>query len=346
MNKKILSLFLVALLSVTLLIGCSSPAEEAEAPAETPAETPEEAPEESADSDYPNKPINVIVAYAAGGGTDVGARILLPYVEKELGVTMNVVNKTGGGGWVGWTELVNADPDGYTIGYINTPNLITGYLDPQYNREDKSIESFDLIGNHVLDYGAVAVKIDDDRFNSVEDLMEYAKENELIAASTGVGSDDHIAQLRLNKQFDTQFVNLATNGAAEGKAALLGGHIDVWFANIGEVTVPHNNGEVKVLGVLREERSDFMPDVPTFDESGYPGVYTWSARGLAAPDGMDPEMLSKLADAFDKAINDPEQIEKMEELGLEVRHMKGDEYHEFLLQDESNVKDVSDLLGY
>ncbi|WP_422484966.1 tripartite tricarboxylate transporter substrate binding protein [Gudongella sp. DL1XJH-153] len=347
MNRKLLALLLVTLMTFTVLVGCSQPAEEpAEAPEETPAEAPEETPAEGNAEGYPDKPINVIVSYSAGGGTDVGARILLPYVEEELGVPLNVVNKPGGGGWVGWTDLTNADPDGYTIGYINTPNLITGYLDPQYNRTDKSIDSFDLIGNHVLDYGAVAVKIDDDRFDTVEDLMEYAKENDLIAASTGAGSDDHIAQLRLNQEFDTQFVNLATSGASEGKAALLGGHIDVWFANVGEVAVPNENGEVKVLGVLSEERSQFMPEVPTFEESGYPGVYTWSARGLAAPDGMDPAVLEILVEAFDKAINNPEQIEKMNEMGLAVHHLKGDEYYEFLESDVNNVKAVSELLGY
>lgn len=344
MKKRILSFLLVALMLVSVLSGCSS--NNTPAQPSTPAEPSTPAQPSTPAVNFPTKPINVIVAYAAGGGTDVGARIMLPYVEKELGVTLNVINKTGGGGWVGWTDLLNASPDGYTIGYINTPNLITGYLDPQYNRTDKSIDSFDLIGNHVLDYGAVAVKIDDDRFNSVQDLMEYAKNNDLISASTGIGSDDHIAQLRLNQKFGTNFVNLATSGAAEGKAALLGGHIDVWFANIGEVAVPHNNKEVKVLGILRSERSEFMPDVPTFEESGYPDVYTWSARGLAAPKGIDPAILEILVNAFEKAINDPEQIAKMRDMGLEVDHMKGQDYYNFLISDEDNVKAVSDLLGY
>ena len=325
MKNKSSILLLICLLIVSIITGCSSTTT-------------------SSQGEYPKKPVNVIVSYSAGGGTDVGARVLLPYVEEQLGVTFNVINKPGGGGWVGWTDLVNADPDGYTIGYINTPNLMTGYLDPQYKR-DENLDSFDLIGNHVLDYGAIAINKDEKRFSTIVELMEYAKNNEVTAATTGVGSDDHIATLRLNKEFGTRFANVATSGAADGKASLLGAHVDVWFANVGEVTVPHNNGELITLAVLSEERSDFMPDVPTLEEAGYPGVYTWSARGLAAPKGMDPDILKKLVDAFEIAINNEEQVKKMEEMGLQVQHMKGDEYYQFLKEDEANVLSVSDLLG-
>ncbi len=335
MKKKLALLLMLSLIIALVASGCSSS-----------NETKDASNTSSNENDYPKKPINVIVSYAAGGGTDVGARILLPYVEKELGVTFNVINKPGGGGWVGWTDLLNSDADGYTIGYINTPNLMTGYLDPQYNRQDKSIDSFDLIGNHVIDYGAVSVNKDEERFTTIEELMEYAKNNEVTAASTGVGSDDHIAMLRLNKKYGTNFVNVATSGGSEAKASLLGGHVDVWFGNVGEAATPHANGELITLGVLAEERSEFLSDVPTFKEANYPDVYTWSARGLAAPKGMDPEILEKLIAAFEKGINDAEHIKKMGELGLKVEHLKGEDYYQFLKRDEANVKEVSDLLGY
>src|SRR5690554_2908671 len=109
---SILIIIMVLVLSLTL-VGCTSGGEEADKVGND--QTGESA---SVSDTYPEKPINVIVAYSAGGNTDIAARILLPYVEEELGVPLNVINKPGGGGWTGWTEFLNAPKDGYTIGYI------------------------------------------------------------------------------------------------------------------------------------------------------------------------------------------------------------------------------------
>lgn len=294
---------------------------------------------------FPDKPINVIVSYSAGGGTDTGARILIPYVEEELGVDMNIINKPGGGGWVGWTELANADPDGYTIGYINTPNLMTGYLDPKYNR-DQSLDSFTPIANHVTDPGAIAIRPNDDRFSTIEELMEYAKENELTATSTGAGSDDHYASLKLNDKFGTKFKAVHNSGSADSRAAVLGGHVDVLFANVGELATLHKEGEVKIVAVMSKEKSPFLEDVPTLAESGYEDVYSWSARGLAAPAGIDEEKLEILRAAFEKGIKNEEQVEKMGEMGLQVDYLDGEEYDQLLKEDEEGVKALSDLMGW
>ncbi len=294
---------------------------------------------------YPARAISVIVPYAAGGGTDVGARLLLPYVEKDLGVPLTVVNKVGGGGWVGWSELLSGDTSGYTIAYINTPTLQAGYLNPSVKR-NKSLDDFEVIANHVLDYGAIAVRADEKRFGTIKDLIEYAKKNELTATSTGVASDDHIAILKLNKAAGTKFVALQTKGYADGKAALLGGHADVVFANVGEVAVAHKEKEIKVLAVMAEKRSKFMPDVPTLDETGYKGIYSWSGRGLAAKKGLPKDKLDKLVAAFEKAITNPEHVKKMEDMGLEVKFMKGDEFRKFLKSDEDAIKSVNDLLDW
>ncbi|MDK2822830.1 MAG: hypothetical protein PWQ67_646 [Clostridia bacterium] len=338
--KKIIALLVICLFALSILAGCG-------AGTNTPAEKDEskEAPKEIKKEEYPKKGITVIVSYSAGGGTDTGARILLPHVEKELGVPLTVVNKPGGGGWVGWNELLNAEADGYTIGYINTPNLMTGYLNPAMKR-DKTIDDFTLIGNHVLDYGAIAVKADDDRFQTIDDLIEYAKKNEVTTTSTGMGSDDHIAALKVNDSVGTKFVPVHGKGASHGKAGVLGGHIDVFFANVGEATVPHKNGEMRVLAIMAPERSKFLPDIPTLEEKGYGKIYSWSARGLAAPPGLPQDKLDKLIAAFEKAMDAPEHVKKMEDMGLLVKWMKGEEYKKFLKEDEASVIKVRDLLGW
>ncbi|MGF9712993.1 tripartite tricarboxylate transporter substrate binding protein [Paenibacillus naphthalenovorans] len=294
---------------------------------------------------WPDKPINLIIAYAAGGGTDVGARMLMPYVEKELGVPINIINKPGGGGWIGWTELANAKPDGYTIGYINTPNLMTGYLDPKQKRKE-NLKSFAPIANHVTDPGAIAIRRDESRFTDIKGLIEYARNNELTATSTGVGSDDHYAILKMNKALGTKFTAVHTKGAAESQTGVIGGHVDVLFANVGEVTSLHNSGEIKVVAVMAEKRSPFLSDIPTLEESGFSGIISGSARGIAAPKDIDPHKLEILRAALEKGIKNQEQIDKQGQSGLQVDYKDGKDYMDLLEKDEQDVLALRDLLGW
>lgn len=328
---KVKNFFIVLIIGLFLFVaGCSSSNSEGAT---------------KGDSKYPDGPVKVIVSYAAGGSSDLGARVLMQYVEKELGVPVVVENRPGAGGWVGWEELLKAEPDGQTIALINTPNLITGYLDPSTGR-DESLESFDLIANHITDPGVIAVNKDDDRFNSVEDVIEYAKENPTTTTSTGALGDDHIAAIKLNKNLGTKFNAVHNGGAGESVTAVLGGHVDILFANVGDVTTLYNDKEIKVLGVMSEERSTLLPEVPTLAEEGFEGIVSSSSRGYAAPKGVDEEVMKVLQDAFEKAIANEEQVKKVQDTGLQVDYLKSDEYSEFLKEEETGIKELSDLLGW
>jgi tripartite-type tricarboxylate transporter receptor subunit TctC len=294
---------------------------------------------------YPEKPITAIISFGAGGNTDVGARILFPQVEKSLGTSLTIINKPGGGGWVGWTGLVNAKADGYTIGYVNTPNLITGYLDPQYKR-NKTLDNFELIANHVTDYGVISINKNEKRFSNIKELVEYARQHELTAATTGANGDDHIAMLKMNRKYGTKFVPVHTPGTAQQRAAIEGGHVDVNFSNVGDTNVSHKNGELKILAIMAPERSKFLPDVPTLADSGFPGVISWSARGIAAPKGLSHEQVEMLRIAFIKGMNNPEHLKKMEEMGLMVDVRSGDAYSKMLKEEEDGVKELRPLLGW
>lgn len=287
---------------------------------------------------FPNKPINMIVAFGAGGGTDVGARVLAPFLEKELGTTINILNKPGAAGWVGWAELIKSAPDGYTIGFINSPSFIPGYLDPQFKRSN-AIEAMDLLANQVLDIGAFAINSKEKRFSDAKGLIEFAKTNEVTCAQDGVGSDDWMALTRFNKLYGTKFTSVATKSTAESLAFLMGGHVDVVFANIGELKVPHGDKQIQVVAVMNPNRSKFLPDVPSTKELGFE-IYSASSRGVAAPKGLASEVKEKLVAALEKAINTPKHIDKMKELGLEVVFMKGDEYLKYLKADEEGVLSV------
>ncbi|MFC0272080.1 tripartite tricarboxylate transporter substrate binding protein [Metabacillus herbersteinensis] len=299
----------------------------------------------SGEDNFPNKPITLIVSYDAGGGTDSGARVLMPYVEKELGVAVNVVNKPGGSGWIGWGELARAKPDGYTIGYINSPNIITGYLDPKFKREE-NLDSFSMIANHVTDPGVIAIRSDEDRFSNIKELIEYAKTHKLTATTSGVGSNDHFAILGLNEEFGTQITPVHTKGAADGSTKVMGGHVDIFVAKVGEAVKLHESKQLKAISVLTKERSPFLTDVPTLEESGFDGVSSWSSRGIAAPKGVDEEKIEIILAALEKGIKNKEQVDKMANMGLQVDFKAGNEYMKVLKEDEQRVKDQGHLLGW
>lgn len=326
--KKIINLSLVAILMLALTACGQSPSSA----------------QETKKDKFPNKPINLIISYAAGGDTDTGARILMPYVEKELGVPINIINKPGGGGWVGWSELANAKPDGYTIGYLNVPNLMTGYLDPKQKRKE-NLESFAPIANHITDPGAIAIRKDEKRFTDIKSLMEYAKKNQLTITANGVGSDEHYVSLMMNKNYGTKFTPVFDKGVAESQAAVMGGHVDVLFGNVGGVFSLHKAGEIKVIAVMSEKRSPFLPDVPTLKESGF-DVISGSSRGIAAPKGVDPEKLEVLRAALEKGIKNQEQIEKQGKSGLQVDYKDGQDYVNLLKKYEKDVLNLRDLLGW
>lgn len=297
------------------------------------------------ENNFPNKPISIIVAYDAGGGTDTTARTLAPFIEEELGVPVNIVNKPGGSGWVGWTELGNSKPDGYTLGFLNSPNIAGGLANPSVERT-VDLESFDMLGNHVVDPGVIAIRADEERFTNLEELIDFAKSKKLTTNGSGVASDEHLVSLILNDKLETKFETVQFEGTANSLSAFLGGHIDVLVTSAGEAYNLHNSGEIKVIGVTAKERSTFLPDVPTFEEQGFKDVNSQVTRGLAAPKGLDPEIAKTLESAIEKAIKNEEHVKKMEEIGTQVGYLNGEEYKNLLEQDLADITNVKDLLGW
>ena len=288
---------------------------------------------------YPERPITMIVAYSPGGGTDVAARTLAPYIEKYLGnnASITVLNKPGAGGEVGFTELANADPTGYTIGFVNTPNIATIPIerDTRY-----TVDSFQPIGNVVDDPGVFAV-LPGSEYKTLDDLVAAAKERpgELTFSSTGIGSDDHLAMLRFERLSGADFRHVPFEGSAPARTALLGGHIDVGVINAGEAMPYVQEGQLRLLGQMGDERWEGAPDTPTFKEQGY-DLVSGSQRGIAAPKGVPQEYVDALATAIEKAIQDPEFRKKAEEQALPLRYIGPADYQELLNTTKEQAQQV------
>ncbi len=281
--------------------------------------------------EFPRRPIQLVVVFPAGGGTDVGARILASYAEKELGQPILVVNKPGAGGQVGWTEAARARPDGYTLAFVNLPGMNTIILDPE-RKALFGIDSFVPVINQVIDPGIIWVR-GDSPYKSLKDLVDAARAtpNKITACTTGILSDDHLAILMLMEATKTEYRIVHFDGGAQQLAALLGGHVEVAFDNVGGAGVVKRMaaGDVRVLAVLDTVRSKFMPDVLTSVELGYPTVLSNSSRGVAAPKGTPPAVIKVVEEAFAKAMANPEHIRRMEDFGLAVNVMTGAAYAKY-----------------
>jgi tripartite-type tricarboxylate transporter receptor subunit TctC len=257
----------------------------------------------------------------------VAARIVAAIAEKHLGQQILILNKGGAGGQVGWTEMTRQKPDGYYIGFINLPALNTVILDPE-RKASFGADAFVPVINQVLDPGVIWVKADSP-YKSLKDLLEAAKRTprKLSAATTGILSDDHLAILMVEEAYPGAAFRLVhLEGGAAQMTAILGGHIDVAFDNVGSVVRRVRSGEVRALAVMDSQRSKFLPDVPTTPELGYPSVISNSTRGIAAVKGTPPDVVKKLQEVFRKAMEDPEHVKKMEDAGLSMRIMVGEEY--------------------
>jgi tripartite-type tricarboxylate transporter receptor subunit TctC len=288
---------------------------------------------------FPDKPIQLMVAFPAGGSTDVAARIVAAIAEKALGQSIVVVNKGGAGGQIGWTELVRQKPDGYYIGFINLPATNTVILDP----ERKAIfteRDFTPIINQVLDPGVIWVRADSP-YKTVQDLIDAAKKSPgtIRAATTGILSDDHLAILMTEEAAPgANFRLVHLDGGAAQFKEIMSGNIDVAFDNVGSIVKRVQSGEVRALAVMDDVRSKFLPDVPTMKELGYSTVISSSTRGIAGPKGMPAPIVDKLRDVLHKAMADPEHVKKLEDQGIAIKIMVGDEYDKYFADTHAKAK--------
>ncbi len=287
---------------------------------------------------WPNRPIEMIVAYAPGGGTDLVARLLARHLEKELGATIVVQNKPGAGGAIGFAELARATPDGYTIGFINTPNLLTI---PIERKTTFTWKSYDLIGNLVDDPGAFTVN-QANNIDSLATLVKYARANPgaVTVGTTGVGSDDHLAMLLFEKASGVKMTHVGYKGAGEVRGALAGQQITIGAINVGEALAYQKGGTpLKFLGQMGLSRAVLAPNVSTFREQGY-NIELASLRGLAAPKGLPEPVRKKLVDAMAKVAADPQFKQQADAMFAPLRYLAPAAYAAELERGEASFRQL------
>lgn len=300
----------------------------------------------NAANDFPRKgkTIDLVVAFSSGGAVDTAARLIQPILEEELGTNVEVINKPGAGGQIGYTQLTSAAPDGYTIGATGSPSVVVSPLDPsrgaKYTRE-----SFQPLGRQVIDPAVIAVQ-PDSPYQTLKELLDAAKANpkSMTASTTGLQTGEHFALAQIQEETGAEFAPVHfSEGASQATTAFLGKHVDVLVANVSDVNDLTKQGKARVLGVMTTERAPSLPDVPTFKESGYE-VEAGTARGYSAPAGLPAAVAEKLEAAIQKAIEDPAVVQKMNDLGLQTSYLSGEDYKQFWAGQEEDFKKVLPLV--
>ncbi len=251
---------------------------------------------------YPEKNVVYQITFNPGGGSDIRARQQQPMLEADLGVKIPIQYKPGGGGSLGWAELVKKKPDGYFMSGINIPHIILQPLArDNAGYETDQIEPVILFQQ--IPFGITVM--DDSPFKTLEEMLAYAKENPGAVTIGGSGTWDatHIAHLQFEKMTGLKFTYVPHKGGKPKQTALLGGHTMASWFGVSE-WLPYGD-KVRNLAVATEEPVETNPDLPTFKSLGY-DLYSSVYHGVGVPAGTPPEVLAKLEASFSKIANDPD----------------------------------------
>lgn len=264
---------------------------------------------------YPERPVTLVVGYAAGGATDIVARLVAKALTDQLGQTIVVENKTGANSNIGAEIVSRAAPDGYTLYVGSIANTINRTLYSKLNydfiKDFKPIGLLATIPNILVVNPKLPVK-------TVPEYLAYAKANpgKLTCASSGSGSSIHLSCELFKMQTGTDILHVPYRGSGPAVADLLGGQVDSMFDNLPS-SLPHvQAGKLRAIGVTSPQRLPAVPDVPTLAESGLPGFDVESWFGLMAPAGTPQPVIERLNQALNKALADPALVASYKQSGF------------------------------
>jgi len=293
---------------------------------------------------YPSRLITIVVPYGAGGGVDITARRLLPYLEKELGQTVIVQNRTGAGGITGHTLGAFSAPDGYTLTMVSTGIVAVPWIiqDVRFTPNDYSyIGQVSYVPNFLL----VTSK---SPWKSVNEFIQYAKDNPGKLTRPGY-SGWPSAEIEMTIFESDSGIKVRRipgyEGGAQSLAAVLGGHLNYSHNNTNEVLPHFQAGTVRLLAGSGPKRSPFLPDVPTFSEVGFSGVTLGVWRALAVPSGTPQNIVDKLRRVLKAAMNAPGLAEEFRKVGLTVDYLDWEETTALILKQYDQLGELFKKLG-
>ncbi|WP_174732396.1 Bug family tripartite tricarboxylate transporter substrate binding protein [Mesobacillus harenae] len=330
MKKLVMKKLAIIGFAAMLAAGCSNGAEESGSSASS--------------ADYPERDIDIIVPYAPGGTTDTASRALSSVISEYLpnGYNANVVNKEGGAGVIGTTEVFNAKPDGYKIG-MTTVGPMT--IKPHTDNTAYTPETIEPIMQVVATPNVLVVQ-NDAPWQTYEEWYEYAESNpgEFSYGTSGAGLTQHISMEAFSTQTGVELKHVPFEGGAPALAALLGGHVQGALVQTTEA-MPHiESGNMRALVNTGSFKTEGLEDVPLLSEKGV-DVASDVWTGLIAPQGTPQEIIDVLHDSFKKALEDPKVVETFEKLGVNPAYAGPDEFAEIMQKDYDLNEEVLKAAG-
>jgi len=295
--------------------------------------------------EFPDKPINLVVPFAAGGSTDLVGRVVAEAMSQQLGQQVLVVNQAGAGGVLGATAVADAQPDGYTIlmGTIATHALSASlYATPPF---DPSAD-FEPISLLVTVPNVLLVNPEFPASNVEELITKLKAEPEVHAyASSGNGTPLHLSGELFKSMTGTDMVHVPYQGSGPALVDALSGAVPIIFDNLPSATEHMKAGTLRPLAVTTLERAASFPDVPTMDEAGVPGYETNTWNALFAPAGTPPEVVARLNEAAVAAVSDPAVAERLAEVGAVVVASSSEELATHVAEEVARWKPVIEEAG-
>jgi len=287
---------------------------------------------------YPQKPIKIIIPWAAGGSTDMIGRALSAVAEKYLGQPLVVVNRAGAAGTIAVTEVKGAKPDGYTV-LLAAIGLFT--TQPKMRHVEYALDDFEpVIG--VSYEPIILVTNPESGYKSLDDLKNSGKT--IKYSSSGTGGLNHLAQAALYKKMGIKADHVPCKGDAPAIMALLGNHVDSTVAHPANLLPYLKSGKLLFLGVFSPERCNLMKDVPTLKEQGYDLDFSVS-KFILVPKGVDTSIIKILHDKFFDIMKDPEFTKFTKNTHLEITPISGEKLLEKLRREIINTGRIIDDLG-
>jgi tripartite-type tricarboxylate transporter receptor subunit TctC len=283
---------------------------------------------------WPDRPIEIVVGFAAGGGTDITARTLAQHLGKALGGSVVVNNKPGASGGIGLSYVARAKPDGYTLGMTNFPGVLTLPIEREVGF---TTADFIYLGNLVRDPSAFSVALDSP-YKNLADVIAAARKapGTISYGSTGAGTDDHLQMVMFEELTGTKLLHVPYQGAGPLKNAMLGGHVAIGGLNLGEV-MPQAGKTMRPLAQASARASTLAADVPTFKDQGVDLVFA-SERGIVAPKGLPADVEQKIAAALRQIAASAEFQAQMKQQFTEMDYLPGAEWKKRLDASEAGFR--------
>ncbi len=275
------------------------------------------------------KEVQVIIPWAAGGATDLIFRALAATTGKYLGKAVVIVNRPGGGSAVGYTEGMQAKPDGYTLTSAVTPLTIL----PHQVSTAYTYKNFEPIINVVSDPSMFLVRADAP-WKSLKEFLDFAKKNPdmITVGNSGAGGGVHLVALAFEKAAGVKFNHIPFSGGGPSVTAILGGHVNAVSVSPPEGIEHVKAGKLKIVALFAEKRFELFPDVPTVKEQGIDFVMgMW--RGLIAPKGTPADVIKKLNDAFKQGMDDPAFRKNARDMAVNLSYLGPDAFGKLMAND-------------